>query len=548
MPVFARMRPPRASGSLLGHKIIETPEDKKAGTLPREVEFVVPRDTDAGLINHQREAFRFNFNGVFDAQAKQDTVFDCTVRDVVLGALDGFNGTIFAYGQTGSGKTYTMTGGDTYGDRGVIPRVISTVFEEFDKRSGSGDGGSGSPRSGGSAAGDGGGGVPGSFGAPPAGAGSGPRQRGFTCYVSFLEIYNETVYDLLDTSHRDKPLEEWNKIQLMDDDYGDLHLRNLRVYEVSSDRDALNLLFLGNVNRMTSSTPMNQASSRSHCVFTLTIEGRDVASDVVRTSKLHLVDLAGSERVYKRAHTGERTTREGKYINLSLHYLEQVIVALMERGKGNRMHIPYRNSMMTSVLRDSLGGNCRTVFLFTLNAEFDFVDESISTCRFAERCSRLSQDVTMNEVVDLNQVIERLQAERKDLEEQLRIARSIGTAQQQAAGNGLAAPAPRTAPITPEERQSLQAAVDQYIRDESPEAALQVADLVQAREAFRILKVRVLSVYYVLCVRFGIRWSSSADDKMPVGMVGLSDGWVGGWVVDWLCCGRRRLLQDVATS
>ena len=182
------------------------------------------------------------------------------------------------YGQTGSGKTFTMTGGDSYGDRGIVPRAISTVFEEFERRTGG----------------------------PKASGGGG---QAFTCYVSFLEIYNETVYDLLDTAHRDKPLEEWSKIQLMDDDYGDLHLRNLRVYEVASDRDALNLLFLGNVNRMTSDTPMNQASSRSHCVFTLTIEGRDAGSDVVRTSKLHLVDLAGSERVHKRD-LMERTQRE----------------------------------------------------------------------------------------------------------------------------------------------------------------------------------------------------------------------------------------------
>ena len=243
-----------------------------------QIEFVVPRDSDSGHVNHQRESFRFNFNGVFDAEATQEAVYESGARDVVLGAIDGFNGTIFAYGQTGSGKTFTMTGGDSYGDRGIVPRAISTVFEEFERRTGG----------------------------PKASGGGG---QAFTCYVSFLEIYNETVYDLLDTAHRDKPLEEWSKIQLMDDDYGDLHLRNLRVYEVASDRDALNLLFLGNVNRMTSDTPMNQASSRSHCVFTLTIEGRDAGSDVVRTSKLHLVDLAGSERVHKRD-LMERTQRE----------------------------------------------------------------------------------------------------------------------------------------------------------------------------------------------------------------------------------------------
>ena len=114
---------------------------------------------------------------------------------------------------------------------------------------------------------------------------------------------------------------------------------------------------------MISETPMNMASSRSHCIFTISIEARPSGSDVVRRSKLHLVDLAGSERVKKTGIEGT-VLREARYINLSLHYLEQVIVALQEKK-----FVPYRNSMMTSVLRDSLGGNCKTVMVATLSSE-----------------------------------------------------------------------------------------------------------------------------------------------------------------------------------
>ena len=143
---------------------------------------------------------------------------------------------------------------------------------------------------------------------------------------------------------------------MQEDEDGRTHLRNLSAQVARSEEEALNLLFMGDTNRVISETPMNEASSRSHCIFTIGIDARRAGSDVVRRSKLHLVDLAGSERAKK---TGIEGTvfKEARYINLSLHYLEQVIIALQEKQK----YVPYRNSMMTSVLRDSLGGNCKTV-------------------------------------------------------------------------------------------------------------------------------------------------------------------------------------------
>ncbi|KUF93482.1 hypothetical protein AM588_10011270 [Phytophthora nicotianae] len=243
---YARLRPPRRGHDCAKFDLV--------------IAFPPPDDDQSRIHLKQRDGVDFHFNDVFDPSVSQEHVFNDVCLDIVYSALDGYNGTILAYGQTGSGKTYTITGGEHYADRGIIPRVLSTIFEEFEKR---------------------------------------PNMR-YSCYISYLEIYNENVYDLLDRSHTDRPIEDWTKVLLMDDDEGDMHFRNLGVFEAVSEEEALNLLFLGNMNRVTSDTPMNQASSRSHSIFSVMIESRPTDSDLIVTSKLHLVDLAGSERVYKR--------------------------------------------------------------------------------------------------------------------------------------------------------------------------------------------------------------------------------------------------------
>ncbi|CAH7208769.1 Kif6 [Phodopus roborovskii] len=165
-------------------------------------------------------------------------------------------------------------------------------------------------------------------------------------------------------------------------------------------------------------TPMNQASTRSHCIFTVHLTNKEPGSATVRHAKLHLVDLAGSERVAKTGVGGLLLT-EAKYINLSLHYLEQVIIALSEK---HRTHIPYRNSMMTSVLRDSLGGNCMTTMIATLSLEKRNIDESISTCRFAQRVALIKNEAVLNEEIDPRLMIIRLQKEITDLKTELAMA------------------------------------------------------------------------------------------------------------------------------
>eukprot|EP00658_Telonema_sp_P-2_P014458 TRINITY_DN15494_c0_g1_i10.p1 TRINITY_DN15494_c0_g1~~TRINITY_DN15494_c0_g1_i10.p1 ORF type:complete len:194 (-),score=54.23 TRINITY_DN15494_c0_g1_i10:192-773(-) len=177
------------------------------------------------------------------------------------------------------------------------------------------------------------------------------------------DSYNNGGFDLLYKGEdMSCSLEELPKVRCMEDEDGEFHLQNLQRVVSSSEEDALNLLFLGDTNRTIAETPMNMASSRSHCIFTIYVESCLPGSAVIRKSKLNLVDLAGSERV-GRTGVKEKLLSEAVSINQALFFLEQVIVALGERSKGKRTHIPYRNSMMTSVLKDSLGGNCKTLSL-----------------------------------------------------------------------------------------------------------------------------------------------------------------------------------------
>ena len=374
--VFLRMRPTKKGQ--VQHELV----DDGAGVV-----FDVPKENlSTEVINNSKERHEFRFAQVFERDARQEDIFKAVALPTILSALDGFNGTIFAYGQTGSGKTFTITGGpERYEDRGIIPRTLSHLFSEFRRRS----------------------------------------DYSYQMHVSYLEIYNESGYDLLDPSLEDnaKALEDLPRVSLQEDEDGNIHLRNLSAHQASSEEEALNFLFLGDTNRTTSETPMNLASSRSHCIFTVFLTATKHGSDVIRKSKIHLVDLAGSERVYKTGNAGT-LLRESKFINASLHFLEMVIVALQERSTGKkRSHIPYRNSMMTSVLRDSLGGNCKTSMIATMNPDRAHTDESLSTCRFAQRVACVSNAVKVNEEVDPQMVIRRLKKEVADLREELALAR-----------------------------------------------------------------------------------------------------------------------------
>ena len=185
-----------------------------------------------------------------------------------------------------------------------------------------------------------------------------------------MEIYNQSGYDLL-TDNTVSSFDEIQKVTMLEDEFGYFHFKNLSMHQVVSEEEALNLLFRGDTNRAVAATEMNQNSTRSHCIFTMILECRKPGTDTVVRSKLNIVDLAGSERVSRTSSEGQ-TLKEAKYINSSLFFLEMVIIALHEKKKRDNVHIPYRNSMMTSVLRDSLGGNCElnTIFVTALSDKF----------------------------------------------------------------------------------------------------------------------------------------------------------------------------------
>ncbi|XP_066282869.1 kinesin-like protein KIF6 [Branchiostoma lanceolatum] len=423
--IFCRVKPTKGKTGLY-----EVDEEESGGP---KLSFFVPKD-QTQIVNNTKEEYNFRFQRVFEQQTKQEEVFEHVAQPVIDNAISGYNGTIFAYGQTGSGKTFTITGGaERYTDRGIIPRTLSYLFEYYEKH----------------------------------------PDFTYTTHVSYLEIYNENGYDLLDPKHEAAKLEDLPKVSLMEDTDQNIHLKNLSVHQAMNEEEALNLLFLGDTNRMIAETPMNQASTRSHCIFTIHLTAREPGSATIRRSKLHLVDLAGSERVGKTGVVGTLLA-EAKYINLSLHYLEQVIVALSEKS---RSHIPYRNSMMTSVLRDSLGGNCMTTMIATCSVEKKNVDESISTCRFAQRVALIKNDALLNEEVDPKLMVLRLKKEIAELKDQL----SLATGEQP------------TDELSGEDADRLHQMVRGYVEDTDPDASLPVgADMRKINECFRIFKRLVL--------------------------------------------------------
>ncbi|XP_061935442.1 kinesin-like protein KIF6 isoform X3 [Apis cerana] len=232
---------------------------------------------------------------------------------------------------------------------------------------------------------------------------------------SFYRIFEESATQDEVFENVARPVIE-RRISIREDEVGRLHLKNLTFYCVKNIEDALELLLLGDNNRITAETPMNPQSSRSHCIFTIVVSTKQFGAEQYKRAKVHLVDLAGSERVYKCSITGTILT-EAKHINLSLHYLEQVIVCLGQESMG---HIPYRNSLLTSILRDSLGGNCITAMLATLNITSFNLEETVSTCRFAQRVALIKNYLKLNLETDINSENALLRAENERLKQQIK--------------------------------------------------------------------------------------------------------------------------------
>ncbi|XP_044582123.1 kinesin-like protein KIF13A isoform X7 [Cotesia glomerata] len=319
--------------------------------------------------------------------ASQNVVFDALGRDILDNAFQGYNACIFAYGQTGSGKSYTMMGsGD---NKGIIPRLCDNLFDMIAKQQSS--------------------------------------ELTYKVEVSYMEIYNEKVHDLLDP----KP----NKQSLKVREHNVLgpYVDGLSQLAVTSYQDIDNLMTEGNKSRTVAATNMNSESSRSHAVFSviLTQTLTDMRSGVSgeKVSRMSLVDLAGSERAVKTGAVGDRL-KEGSNINKSLTTLGLVISKLADQnsgGKNRDKFVPYRDSVLTWLLKDNLGGNSKTVMVATISPAADNYEETLSTLRYADRAKRIVNHAVVNE--DPNaRIIRELRQEVEALKEMLLHATGQGLA------------------------------------------------------------------------------------------------------------------------
>uniref|UniRef100_A0A8C0YVZ5 Kinesin-like protein n=1 Tax=Cyprinus carpio carpio TaxID=630221 RepID=A0A8C0YVZ5_CYPCA len=293
----------------------------------------------------------FTFDTVFSPDSKQLDVYNLTARPIVDSVLEGYNGTIFAYGQTGTGKTFTMEGVRAVPElRGIIPNSFAHIFGHIAKAEG---------------------------------------DTRFLVRVSYLEIYNEEVKDLLGK-------DQMQRLEVKERPDVGVYIKDLSGYVVNNADDMDRIMTLGHKNRSVGATNMNEHSSRSHAIFTITIECSEKGVDGdqhVRMGKLHLVDLAGSERQGKTGATGQRL-KEATKINLSLSTLGNVISALVD---GKSTHVPYRNSKLTRLLQDSLGGNSKTMMCANIGpADYNY-DETISTLRYANRAKNIKNKARINE-------------------------------------------------------------------------------------------------------------------------------------------------------
>lgn len=338
---------------------------------------------------------------IFDPEKSNQDVFETVVQPIIDAAVKGFNGTVFAYGQTSSGKTHTMLG--TPIEPGIIPLAVNRTFDSIAET----------------------------------------ENREFLLRVSYLEIYNEKVNDLLDPSAVD--------LKLREDTNGLVQVLKCKEEIASTPEIIMTIMKKGDKNRRIGETDMNERSSRSHTIFRyalilkftilnvlfsnkvnskfysrITIESRNVSSDsdgAIQVSQLNLVDLAGSERARQTNATGERF-KEGTHINLSLSSLGLVIKQLSEASENSKQHVNFRDSKLTRLLQASLGGNAMTTIICAVTpAAFD---ETLCTLSFASRAKSVKNKPQLNEVMSdatllkrykrqmakLNQELERLKNEK----------------------------------------------------------------------------------------------------------------------------------------
>nr|XP_058952852.1 kinesin-like protein KIF21A [Pocillopora verrucosa] len=355
----------------------------------------------------------FTFDHVFDIESKQFVIYEQCLRGLVEGCLDGYNATVLAYGQTGAGKTYTMgTGFDvtvTQEEEGIIPRAVAHLFEGIDRRK------------------------------------QDAKQRNepqpdFKVTVQFMELYNEELMDLFDL---DNNKGRKSNVKIHEDANGNIYTVGVTMKPVNSAQDTLNCLQQGALSRTTASTNMNAQSSRSHAIFAIHVkqqrvvkltdgddkQGSEKISNYeyeMLTAKFNFVDLAGSERLKRTGATGDRA-KEGISINCGLLALGNVISALGDATKRGS-HVPYRDSKLTRLLQDSLGGNSRTLMIACVSpSDRDFM-ETLNTLKYANRARNIKNKVTVNQdkaskqMAALRQEIQKLSLELTEYKQGKRIS------------------------------------------------------------------------------------------------------------------------------
>ncbi|XP_028767874.1 kinesin-like protein KIN-14F [Neltuma alba] len=333
----------------------------------------------------------FQFNKVFATNVTQEQIY-ADAQPLVRSVLDGYNVCIFAYGQTGSGKTYTMSGPDLTTEEtwGVNYRALCDLFQISKERL---------------------------------------NAIKYDVGVQMIEIYNEQVRDLLVSDGSNRRLDIRNNSQL-----NGLNVPDACLVPVNCTQDVLDLMRIGQKNRAVGATALNERSSRSHSILTIHVRGRELVSNSILKGCLHLVDLAGSERVDKSEAAGERL-KEAQHINRSLSALGDVISALAQKSP----HIPYRNSKLTQVLQDSLGGHAKTLMFVHINPEQNALGETISTLKFAERVASIELGAAQShketgEIKELKEEVSNLKLalERKEAElEQWRAGHARNTVESQ---------------------------------------------------------------------------------------------------------------------
>ncbi|OWZ11307.1 hypothetical protein PHMEG_00015689 [Phytophthora megakarya] len=375
--VVVRCRP------LFGKELVEG--RKSIITLDQAAALISLKCPDNGQIKS------FTFDSVYDENTSQRQFYDESGYPLVESIFEGYNGTIFAYGQTGCGKTHTMQGKDTPPElRGVIPLSFDHIFDTINA----------------------------------------DTKREYMVRASYLEIYNEDIRDLLNEDAK-------KKLDLKESVEGTVYVKDLTEVVVRDVESMNNVMSRGFKNRTVGATLMNEGSSRSHSIFTVVVETSETigGQDHFKAGKLNLVDLAGSERQSKTGATGNRL-KEGCKINLSLSALGNVISALVD-GKGK--HIPYRDSKLTRLLQDSLGGNTKTLMVAAVSpADYNY-DETLSTLRYANRAKNIKNKPIVNE--------DPKDAKLREYKEEIERLRKMLESQTQSGGNGMGSSSGMATPL-----------------------------------------------------------------------------------------------------